>query len=282
MHPGTHRHLEQAMQEEALAFARYMMYGRRARDRGHDELADLFESFADVEVFDFFAREAQLDGFAAGDDTDNIRDAIAAEARAADDTYRVYEQQVRDAGEDETARQFSRIRAEKHRRWAQLSRTLKALERVEPHPHRILVLANESCHGSGLCDEIVYRAGRVPSEILIVAPALTRSRLHYLSSDLDRETAEATERLDTLLAELDDARVQAKGRVGDANPIIAAEDALREFPADEIVIATHPPAESTWLERGIVEKARRRFSPALVTHVVVDPARDRGVLIPGD
>src|SRR5581483_10976798 len=118
-----------------------------------------------------------------------------------------------------------------------------------PRLHRILVIANESCHGGGLSGEVAYRAGRLPSEVLIVAPALTGSRLHYLASDLDRETAEAAERVEMLRGELERLRVHATGRVGDANPLVAIEDALREFAADEIVIATHPPDRSPWLER---------------------------------
>lgn len=38
-------------------------------------------------------------------------------------------------------------------------------------------------------------------------------------------------------------------------------------PATEIVIATHPPGQSHWLERGPIEKARARFGLAVV-HVV--------------
>ena len=37
------------------------------------------------------------------------------------------------------------------------------------------------------------------------------------------------------------------------------EDALRRFPADEVIISTHPPGRSNWLERDVVERARERF-----------------------
>jgi GABA permease len=49
----------------------------------------------------------------------------------------------------------------------------------------------------------------------------------------------------------------------------AVEDALRSFPADEIVLSTHPPGRSNWLERGVVVAVRERFDVP-VTHVVVD------------
>ena len=64
-------------------------------------------------------------------------------------------------------------------------------------------------------------------------------------------------------------RRQARGEIGDGDPLQALEDALREFPADEIVVSTHPPGRSHWLEQGVVENARMRYDVP-VTHVVVD------------
>jgi rubrerythrin len=282
MHPVTHRNLERAMRDEGFAFARNMLYGRKARAHGHDELADVFEATADAELFDYFVHEAELLGFGSRSDIDNLRDAISAEARAADEMYHAFEQQARDVGEIGAAGQFAHIRADKYRRGASLTAALEKLEASTPRLHHILVIANESCRGSGLCDEIKYRSGRIPSEVLIVAPALTKSRLHYLASDLDHETAQATDRMETLRGELEGAGVPANGRVGDANPLVAIEDALREFPTDEIVIATHPPDQSTWLERDVVHEARQRFAPMLVTHVVVDPTLDHGAVLTND
>src|SRR4029079_9454614 len=45
--------------------------------------------------------------------------------------------------------------------------------------------------------------------------------------------------------------------------------AVRASGRDELVISTHPPGRSHWLERGGVDKARERFELP-VTHVVVD------------
>jgi hypothetical protein len=52
------------------------------------------------------------------------------------------------------------------------------------------------------------------------------------------------------------------------------EDALRTFGADEIIISTHPEGRSHWLERGVVERARERFTVP-VAHVVVDLEREQ-------
>ena len=55
--------------------------------------------------------------------------------------------------------------------------------------------------------------------------------------------------------------------MGDANPLLAIADALADFRASEIVIATHPVGESNWLERGLIEKAAARFDLP-ITHLV--------------
>ena len=68
----------------------------------------------------------------------------------------------------------------------------------------------------------------------------------------------------------------ADGDIGDDDPVQAMEDALRRFPADEVIISTHPPGRSNWLERDVVERAREGLD-IQVTHVVVDlDPRGRG------
>jgi hypothetical protein len=138
-------------------------------------------------------------------------------------------------------------------------------------PRRILVIANETAAARGVVDEVRYRAGTGEgAEVVVVAPALASSRLqHWLDSDSERRQAEANQRLDESLRALRAAGMDARGELGDQDPIQALDDALRVFDADEIVISTHPPARSNWLEKQIVRKARERYSVP-VTHVVVD------------
>jgi hypothetical protein len=61
--------------------------------------------------------------------------------------------------------------------------------------------------------------------------------------------------------------------VGDSDPLQAIEDALRAFGADELIISTHPPGRSNWLERDIISVARERFDLP-IAHVVVDLERE--------
>jgi hypothetical protein len=133
--------------------------------------------------------------------------------------------------------------------------------------HRILVIANETCAGRALCDEIRYRA-RPDSEVLVVAPALA-GPVRFWASDVDGARDAAQERLRASLSALAAAGVEARGEIGDSDPLQAIEDALRTFGADEIVLSTHPPGRSNWLERGVVAGARDRFDVP-ITHVIVD------------
>src|SRR5205809_6400172 len=103
--------------------------------------------------------------------------------------------------------------------------------------HRILVVANETCAGRALLDELRRRVGP-GSEVLVVAPALN-SRLRHIFADTDGAYAAAEERL----AESIDARraagISARGAVGDSGPAEAREDARVEFDASEIVVSSH-------------------------------------------
>jgi nucleotide-binding universal stress UspA family protein len=93
--------------------------------------------------------------------------------------------------------------------------------------------------------------------------------LKHWTSDEDKARAAAEERLGRSIEELEKLGIPARGEVGDADPVQAIEDALRTFGPDLIVISTHPPGRSNWLEHGVVTSARERFTVP-ITHVVVD------------
>jgi hypothetical protein len=136
-------------------------------------------------------------------------------------------------------------------------------------PRRILVIANETCAARGVVDEVRYRGGP-GGEVMVVAPALARGRLeHWLSSDSERRRADALERLDASVTAFTAAGIPAQGALGDADPLQALDDALRTFDPDEVIISTHPPQRSNWLERQVVARSRERYDLP-ITHVVVD------------
>ena len=132
---------------------------------------------------------------------------------------------------------------------------------------RILVVANETLGGDELHDLLRTRAAGMREEVLVVVPALN-SRLGTWTSDEDGARSAASRRLDESLAAHAAAGVRATGAIGDGDPLQALEDALRTFPADEIVVSTHRPGRPHWLERGVVSGAEERFDVP-VTHVVV-------------
>ncbi len=133
---------------------------------------------------------------------------------------------------------------------------------------RILVVANETVGGEELRELLRKLSEGVREEILVVCPALN-SRVRHWASDEDPARAAAQGRLHASIARLAEDGIHARGEIGDADPLQAMEDTLRTFGADEIVISTHPPGRSHWLEQGIVEGARARFDVP-VSHVVVD------------
>jgi hypothetical protein len=135
-------------------------------------------------------------------------------------------------------------------------------------PRRLLVLANEACSGTDLLDRIRELAGAGPTDVLIVAPALS-SRLHYWASDEDEGIAAAGRRLAASIERCAAAGISARGAVGDADPLLALDDAMRTFAPHEVVIATHPEQRSNWLEHGLLVQARERFDVP-ITHFVVD------------
>jgi hypothetical protein len=140
--------------------------------------------------------------------------------------------------------------------------------------HRVLVVANETVGGRALLEEIRNRCRDRDCEILVVTPALAGSRAEHWASDVDEAMGLARQRMELSLIAIGELGLKAKGEIGDSDPNVAVEDALRVFPADEIVISTHPPQRSRWLERGVVERAREEIDLP-ITHVVVDLEAER-------
>jgi hypothetical protein len=151
-----------------------------------------------------------------------------------------------------------------------------ALTRGGDGKFRLLVVANETVQGEALLNEIRERCQDRRSEVMVVTPALASSRASHWASDIDGAIELARQRMELSLIEIKQLGLKAKGEIGDSDPNMAIEDALRVFPADEIVISTHPPERSRWLEHGVVDKAREQIELP-ITHVVVDLAADRAM-----
>jgi hypothetical protein len=142
-------------------------------------------------------------------------------------------------------------------------------------PYRILVVANETVEGRALLEEIARRTAGRDAEVRVVAPALVASRIKHGLGDVDEAREQAAERLERSVEAIRRTGAKVSGAVGDADPELAIEDALAIFPADEVIISTHPPERSTWLEKDVVERARAQIEQP-ITHVVVDLNAERG------
>jgi hypothetical protein len=101
-----------------------------------------------------------------------------------------------------------------------------------------------------------------------VAPATT-TRFRWLVDDPDSgiERAEAVQ--EESVERLSEEGVDAAGDTGDADPLLAVQDALQTFPADRIVLFTHAEGKRNWQEEGFMEQARERFDPP-VSHMVIE------------
>jgi hypothetical protein len=137
-----------------------------------------------------------------------------------------------------------------------------------PDVRRVLVVANETVGGQELMEVLGEMALEAKTQFHVISPALN-SRLKTWTSDEDPAREAAKRRLGATLARLEEIGIGASGDVGDADPLIAVEDAVRLFRPTEIVVSTHPEGKSNWLERGVVAALRDRYDVP-VEHVVVD------------
>lgn len=132
---------------------------------------------------------------------------------------------------------------------------------------RVLVIATDELTGGDLLDALGrhLRGGRnnAATGVIVVAPAVERTPLQHALGDVDAAAREARRRLDASLAELRGAGISALGEVGDSDPLIAAKDALRRYPAEEILIVAHSDDQARWFEDGLFERAQEELYPPL-------------------
>jgi GABA permease len=130
----------------------------------------------------------------------------------------------------------------------------------------VLIVANHTATSSALIAELQIRAKRGPVDLHLVVPALNSHLRHWLS-DTDGAVLAARRRAEHAATVLKFHGLPTTVEVGDSVPLLAIEDALAQFDADEIVISTLPPNRSHWLEHNLVELARTRFDVP-VRHVI--------------
>lgn len=131
-------------------------------------------------------------------------------------------------------------------------------------PLRLLAIVTDALDGPEPIDEL-RRAG---AEVRVVVPAIETTSFRHTLGDVDEPTREAEARLHAALDSLSRNGVKASGEIGDPDPVQAAQDALLEAPADEVVIFERESQQARWFENGLFERARESLEPPLRMVVV--------------
>jgi hypothetical protein len=106
------------------------------------------------------------------------------------------------------------------------------------------------------------------AEVLVVSPATNQSKLAFWVSDTDEAIAEAETAQEESVERLEEAGVAAAGETGESEPAVALEDALATFPADRIVVFSHPEGQRDYREDKGLADAEARFGVP-ITHAVI-------------
>jgi hypothetical protein len=130
-----------------------------------------------------------------------------------------------------------------------------------------LVVANQTLGGEHLAERVRQSLKEGPCRYHIVVPATPRSE--ELTWTEGESIALAQDRLDRALARFRELGAEADGEVGDKNPLLAIEDAMRGADFDEIILSTLPPGVSRWLKLDLPSRVAARFQLPL-THLVAE------------
>ena len=135
---------------------------------------------------------------------------------------------------------------------------------------KILVLANETIGGEKLLDAILARKAEGVKFHVVVPQARPRHG-NVIYDEVVRDSAQI--RVDLARTWMAENGIGSSGEVGDADPFLAAQDAIAVEGIDEVIISTLPAESSGWMRRDLPERLRQETGLP-VEHVVVDLARD--------
>jgi len=107
------------------------------------------------------------------------------------------------------------------------------------------------------------------AEVLVVSPASSQSKVAFWVSDTDEAIEEAESAQVETVERLEEEGVDAAGDTGESEPAVALQDALATFPADRIVIFSHPEGERDYREDEGLADAESRFGVP-ITHALIE------------
>jgi hypothetical protein len=139
-------------------------------------------------------------------------------------------------------------------------------------PASVLVVAHQTAANYALLDAVRRRAEEGPARFHLVVPRRPHG-MHKVVDPIEAGEREAREVLAQALPRLSEAAgSEVTGSIGDAEPLMAVEDAVNLGHYDEIIVSTLPLGISRWIKLDLVSKVRALGLP--VTHVAARAADD--------
>ena len=132
-----------------------------------------------------------------------------------------------------------------------------------------LVVGNQTLASPELETAIRGVVASGPTDFHVVVPVEPAQK--GFTWDEGEARAAARDRLDAFIRKLESMGAEASGEIGARDPIEAVHDALRNHPADEIILSTLPPGISRWLGQDVPTRLR---GSVLVPVTVVTATRE--------
>jgi hypothetical protein len=124
----------------------------------------------------------------------------------------------------------------------------------------LLVVANRTVDSPELLNALRLRAEDGPLHVTMLAPSTYAER------------AQAQRRLERAGATLEAAGIQAEAMLGDADPIVAVQEAWNPGRYDEVVVSTLAAGASQWLQIDLPHRVAK-LTDCQVRHVAVQVRR---------
>jgi nucleotide-binding universal stress UspA family protein len=152
---------------------------------------------------------------------------------------------------------------------------------------RYLVVANQTLQAAEVREVLRERISAGPCSFFVIVPNTKAAQYdhmagggtvpqpgmwwwatYYASPATDEEaTAQARQRLSSMLAGVAALGVPVEGELGDADPLEAIKKVCAGRQFDEIIVAALPRPVSRWLRAGLPRQVQRRFGLPVTTIV---------------
>jgi hypothetical protein len=137
----------------------------------------------------------------------------------------------------------------------------------------VLVMANRTAESPELLEALKARAAQGDAEFTLLIPS-TPHGIAWVA-DMSEGKEEAEVHRDAFVEELRGEGVDVKeAKIGDPDPLAAAQDAVNFGHYDEVIVSTLPLHLSKWLKLDLPSKVKAATGLP-VTHVVASDAHER-------